>query len=201
MLTIFGTTHALTHEMMVLIAAFAAFVLGIITIAVDVVRRNRRKIEAENRPIDTSVFQPPGATGEPALPEEEPAPVRTEDEAHAPDAKATEPAAHGQAAAQKRRIRRLSSPQAISAMARRPAALGEKRPMPAMNRRGKRNCSPTAASGRSHHNITVLNSRMRLRLKAGQSTPPRMSPCWRTTSLWTMEASRRLSPMNRKPGP
>lgn len=57
MLTIFGATHTLTQEMMVLFAALAAFLLGIVTIAVDVVRRNRRRIEAESRPIDTSMFQ------------------------------------------------------------------------------------------------------------------------------------------------
>ena len=57
MLTIFGATHTLTQEMMVLLAALAAFLLGIVTIAVDVVRRNHRRAEAESRPIDTSMFQ------------------------------------------------------------------------------------------------------------------------------------------------
>ncbi len=57
MLTIFGATHTLTQEMMVLFAALAAFLLGIVTIAVDVVRRNRHRLEAESRPIDTSMFQ------------------------------------------------------------------------------------------------------------------------------------------------
>lgn len=58
MFTIFGATHTLTQEMMVLCAALGAFLLGIVLIAIDVVRRNRRRQEAENRPIDTSIFQP-----------------------------------------------------------------------------------------------------------------------------------------------
>lgn len=57
MLTIFGATHTLTQEMMVLFAALAAFLLGIVAIAVDVVRRNQRRLEAESKPIDTSIFQ------------------------------------------------------------------------------------------------------------------------------------------------
>lgn len=57
MFTIFGATHSLTHEMIILLAALGVFVLGIIALIVDVIRRNRRRKAAENRPIDTSLFQ------------------------------------------------------------------------------------------------------------------------------------------------
>ena len=57
MFTIFGAHNTLTQEIMFLFAALAVFMLGIVALAVDVVRRNQRRREAENRPIDTSIFQ------------------------------------------------------------------------------------------------------------------------------------------------
>ncbi len=71
MFTIFGVTHTLTQETIVLCVALGAFVLGIVLIALDVARRNRRRIEAENRPIDTSRFQQTQQA--PLPPEENPA--------------------------------------------------------------------------------------------------------------------------------
>jgi len=101
MFTIFGATHTLTQEMMVLFAALAAFLLGIVTIAVDVVRRNQRRIEAESRPIDTSLFQhlnpavsPADAAGEDAPAYAEPtdaASVVAEEVPAAPDSEIIEP--------------------------------------------------------------------------------------------------------------
>jgi ABC-type sulfate/molybdate transport systems ATPase subunit/protein-tyrosine phosphatase len=73
MFTIFGATHTLTQEMMVLCAALGAFLIGIVYITIDVVRRNHRRRAALNRPIDTSMFQPQ-EEGTPAPDEAEAAP-------------------------------------------------------------------------------------------------------------------------------
>ncbi len=91
MFTIFGATHTLTQEMMVLFAALAAFLLGIVTIAVDVVRRNQRRIEAESRPIDTSLFQHLNPAVSPADATGEDAPAVAEEIAAAPDSEIIEP--------------------------------------------------------------------------------------------------------------
>jgi ABC-type phosphate transport system ATPase subunit/protein-tyrosine phosphatase len=91
MFTIFGATHTLTQEMMVLFAALAAFLLGIVTIAVDVVRRNQRRIEAESRPIDTSIFQHLNPAVSPADTAGEDTPVVAEEVPAAPDSEVIEP--------------------------------------------------------------------------------------------------------------
>ena len=78
MFTIFGVTHTLTQETIVLCVALGAFVLGIVLISLDVARRNRRRIEAESRPIDTSRFQ---QTQQASPPEEDPTPETAGDAA------------------------------------------------------------------------------------------------------------------------
>ena len=92
MFTILGATRTLTQETIVLYAALGVFLLGIVLIALGVVRRNSRRIEAQNQPIDTSRFQQPQEA--PAL-EETPAPMMAE--ATRPEAAPTEATAMGAA--------------------------------------------------------------------------------------------------------
>lgn len=88
----FGAAHTLTQEMMILFAALAALLVGIVMLAVDVVRRNQRRIDAESRPIDTSLFKQFAALSPPVPPDEAAAPAAAEEETPVIDAEHLAPA-------------------------------------------------------------------------------------------------------------